>query len=120
MLHALALGGCAAGSDRARWNAAECAVTVRFGSFAMGIDRMAVLRVERLIATEVGVSGVTRGPPGIEGDHALCIRTSSPAAAARLFERLRQALSVPVRAPVSVTTPDGRFFAPIERSQPRR
>lgn len=132
VLSALATGGCTAnrhtvapaadaktgGTDHAPWTAGGCAVTVRFGSFATGIDRKAALRAERLIRAEAGVTGVTRSPPGIEGEYALCVRTSSRQAAARMFERLRQAFTAPVRAPVSITGPDGRFSAPLERRFP--
>lgn len=92
--------------------AAPCAVTVRFGSFAMGIDRKAALRAEQLIGAEAGVTAITRSPPGIEGEYALCVRTASRAVAVRLFDRLRDGLASPVRAPVSITGPGGTFSAP--------
>lgn len=108
-------------ADRAPWNGDACAMTVRFGSFATGIDGKAAARVERLIADQPGVTGVARSPPGIEGEYSIRVRTTSSESAARLFDRLGHALATPVRAPVSLTGPDGSTIsAPLEQRRRTR
>lgn len=125
MVVVLILSGCTAGrgttvpAAAAHWNAAPCAIMISFGSFAIGIDHTAALRAERLIGAEAGVTAVTRSPPGIEGEYALCVRTASPAVAVRLFEHLRDGLSSPVRAPVSISGPGGMFSTPAVRGRHR-
>ena len=93
----------------------DCSVTISFGSFAMGIDRKAAARAEQIVASDRSVVELTRSRAGIEGEYALCVRTSSRGAALRLFERLRQTFRAPVYAPVSVTGPAGSFSAPVVR-----
>lgn len=92
---------------------AVCEVSVHFGSFATGIDGRAAATVERLIQSDRNVAQVSRSPRGIEGEYTLCVRARSQAAAARLFDRVKQGLAEPVRAPVTVTGPQGSYSAPI-------
>lgn len=98
--------------------ASTCGVTVRFGSFATGIDAKAAARVEQLIASDPAVASVTRSRPGIEGEYALCATTASSTSAAELFERLRKALAAPVRAPVSLLGPGRAYSPPVEQPRP--
>lgn len=90
----------------------DCDVTVTFGSFAMGIDRRTAAAIEELVRADASVTQVTRSPYGIEGEYTLCVLTRSKAAAARLFKRLKQSLTQPVKAPVSIQGPPGTFSAP--------
>jgi hypothetical protein len=93
-----------------------CEVTVRFGSFATGIDRRAEAIVDQLIRADGSITQVTRSPHGMEGEYTLCVRTASTAAADRLFARLKASLGESLRAPVTVTGPQGRSYsAPLSR-----
>jgi hypothetical protein len=106
---------CAAGPSEPDSTAAECPLTVSFGSYAMGIDRRALARVEALIAEAEGAS-IERSPRGREGEVALCVRTKSAAQAAELFERISDSLPADPRGPVTVATAAGRRFeAPAGR-----
>lgn len=91
----------------------QCDVTVSFGSFAVGIDRRAAAMVEQLVRADRSVTEVTRSASGIEGEYRLCVRTRSRAEAAQLFERLKQSLAEPVKAPVSIQGPQSTFTAPL-------
>ncbi len=88
-----------------------CDVTVAFGSFAMGIDRRAAARVDRVIRSSQ--IRVTRSAYGREGEYSLCIRVRSTEQAVSLFEKLRESLRVPVRAPVSLRGPHESYSAPV-------
>jgi hypothetical protein len=116
LLAALApAASCAAAPGEADAAAPECPLTVSFGSYAMGIDRGALARVEALIAEADGAS-VERSPWGREGEVALCVRTESAAQAAELFDRISGALPADPRGPITVATAAGRRFeAPARR-----
>lgn len=95
----------------------DCDVTIRFGSYATGIDRKAAATVERLIGADRSVTRVTRSPPEREGEYSLCVRTASRDHAVRLFETLEKSLRKPVNAPVFVNGPGRSFSAPPARRQ---
>lgn len=92
---------------------AECAVSVRFGSYAMGIDQAAFERVRGLLARDRGVRGVEAQRWGREGETTLCVRTRRPADARRLFGRVKAVLPARPRGPITVEARGGlRFEAP--------
>jgi hypothetical protein len=91
---------------------AACHVTVRFGSYAMGIDAPAAAAIEKLVAGSPDVTAVSRLGEGREGEYALCVRTRDPGGAARLAERIRPLLPREPRGPISVEGPRGRIDAP--------
>lgn len=95
--------------------AADCALSVRFGSYAMGIDRGAAERIGQLLASAPGVIAVTRHRWGMEGEYTLCVRTASPAAAGAAFERIPALVPEKPRGPVSARLADGREFKAPER-----
>ena len=82
--------------------AAACSVTVRFGSYAMGIDSATAAAVDKLVAESREVKGVSRSAAGREGEYALCISTRDAAAARILFDRIAALLPAQPRGPVSV------------------
>ena len=86
-----------------------CALSIRFGSYAMGVDRGAAERVEALLASEPDVA-TTRHRWGREGEFTLCARTS-PATAEGLFERIRPLLPATPRGPIHVGLGDGRQYS---------
>jgi hypothetical protein len=115
LLAALApVASCAAPTGEAE-AAARCSLTVSFGSYAMGIDRAALAKVEALIAEADGARA-ERSPWGREGEVTLCVQTATPGQADELFERISHALPADPRGPISVATAAGRRFeAPAGR-----
>ncbi len=110
----LAVAACqsaAAPADTAA-DAAQCGVTVRFGSYAMGIDRGAAAAVDHLLAESREVKGVSRSAAGREGEYALCVSTRDAAGANRLFERIVALLPPKPRGPISVESANRRADAP--------
>jgi len=91
---------------------AACQVTVRFGSYAMGIDSGAAKAVDALLAGNADVTGVTRTAAGREGEYVLCVQTRGKAAAGRLVEQIRPLLPARPRGPISVEGPGKRIDAP--------
>lgn len=67
-----------------------CAVTVRFGSYAMGIDQRAFERVQRYVASHRRlVRGSSVQTWGREGERTVCIATASRQATRQVFGDLR-------------------------------
>ena len=91
---------------------AACQVTVRFGSYAMGIDTGAAKAIDALLAGNADVTGVTRTGAGREGEYVLCVQTRDKAQAARLVEQIRPLLPAKPRGPISVEGPGKRIDAP--------
>ncbi len=90
--------------------AAACSLTVRFGSYAMGIDTGTAQRVEQLLRADRAVRSVERRPWGREGEVDLCARVQPAAEAARLFEQIRPLLPAKPRGPITVSLADGRTY----------
>lgn len=113
------LAACAAPASgqqavRAGGEPADCALTVRFGSYAMGIDHEAASTVEALLAAEAGVT-TTRHPWGREGEFTLCARTPSKATSRALFERIRPLLPKEPRGPIEIQVRGGARHRVPER-----
>ena len=93
-----------------------CALSVAFGSYAMGIDRPTLERVEALLAADPAVAGVERRRQGREGETELCAEVASAADAERLFRSIAALLPADPRGPVTVRTASGlRAEAPRGR-----
>jgi hypothetical protein len=90
--------------------AASCALTVRFGSYAMGIDGGSAQRVEQLLRADRAVRSVERRPWGREGEVDLCAQVPSAAEAARLFDQIRPLLPAKPRGPITVSLANGRSY----------
>ena len=88
-----------------------CNVTVRFGSYAMGIDTAAAAAVDKLLSGNKAVKHVSRVGAGREGEYVLCISTGDAAAAA-LFQRIAALLPARPRGPISVEAGDRRLDRP--------
>jgi hypothetical protein len=91
---------------------APCSLTVRFGSYAMGIDRGAAAAVERILAADPDVKSVSRRSSGFEGEYGLCVRTGSDEAAERLLGAITAALPDRPRGPILVKAGGRSFSAP--------
>jgi hypothetical protein len=91
---------------------AACSVTIRFGSYAMGIDAATAAAVDKLIAGNRDVKEVSRSAAGREGEYALCISTRDAAAATRLFDRVAALLPERPRGPISLEAAGRHVEAP--------
>jgi hypothetical protein len=91
---------------------AACSITVRFGSYAMGIDAPTAAAVDKLLAGNRDVKEVSRSAAGREGEYALCISTRDTAAAARLVEGIATLLPQRPKGPITVEGADRRIEAP--------
>ena len=101
--------------NQLRPSGATCALTVRFGSYAMGIDRGAAQSVEKLLRADRAVQAVERRPWGREGEYDLCARIARSADARRLFDRIRPLLPPKPRGPITVQLGDGPSYAAPRR-----
>ena len=92
--------------DRAR---PDCPLMVRFGSYAMGIDRPAAARIETFLAGRREVAQTQRRPWGREGEYDLCIRFKSKADPLGLFEALRPLVPAEPLGPIEVRMIDRAY-----------
>lgn len=96
--------------------APQCAVSVQFASYAMGIDRPAFDRVQALLKRDRGVRAVEVQRWGREGETNLCVQTRKAGDARRIFGRVKAALPAKPRGPIMVEARGGlRFEAPRAR-----
>ncbi|HEV2747772.1 MAG TPA: hypothetical protein VGW34_10810 [Allosphingosinicella sp.] len=84
-----------------------CSLTIRFGSYAMGIDRGAARRIEQLLTSAPDIRSVTRHGWGREGEYTLCVTTASATDAAALLAAIRPLLPAAPRGPIEVALADG-------------
>jgi hypothetical protein len=89
---------------------ADCQLSVRFGSYAMGIDRPAAARIEGFLQKHGAVAGIQRHPWGREGEYTLCVSLKQGANAAALFAELKPLVPPKGRGPINVKLSDGRSF----------
>ena len=87
-----------------------CAVTVTFGSYAMGIDREAFATIDALLERDNGVTATLHKRWGREGEMTVCVATRSAADRARLFGKIGALFPAKPRGPLTVETADGRRF----------
>jgi hypothetical protein len=92
--------------------AAPCSVTVRFGSYAMGIDTATAAAVDTLLGDSRDVTVVSRSAEGREGEYVLCVSTRDAEVARRLFERLAALMPARPRGPIMIEGANKRVDAP--------
>ncbi len=115
-LIAAALGASAAEARRGRPARggepvpADCALTIAFASYAMGIDRPAYRAVQQLLSADRAVRAVSEHRWGREGEVTLCARARSRADAERLFHAARRLVPARPRGPVALRTHSGLSF----------
>ena len=78
----------------------------------MGIDTGAAAAVDKLLAGNRDVQGVTRTPWGREGEYTLCVTARDKAAAARLFGQVAALLPERPRGPITLEGAGKRVDAP--------
>lgn len=94
-----------------------CAVSVNFGSYAMGIDQAAYRKTQAYAARNRTIRLVAETPWGREGERTLCFAARTRKAADRAFDDLRTMIRAGARTgPTTVATASGRTWT----SQPRQ
>ncbi len=92
--------------------AGTCAVSVRFGSYAMGIDQRSFERVQRYVASHRRlVAGSSVQTWGREGERTVCITTTSRRATAKVFSDVRSIIRKGAeRGPTEVQAVTGQVW----------
>ncbi|HZF93787.1 MAG TPA: hypothetical protein VEZ20_02835 [Allosphingosinicella sp.] len=106
--HAAPEGPAASPTQPPQAAAGACALEIRFGSYAMGIDSGALQRVEGLLAARR--IPVQRTAWGREGEVTLCATPRTPADAERLAREIAALLPADPRGPIAVATAAGFTF----------
>ena len=110
LLPILALAACAA----APAPAARCDVTIKFGSYGMGIDRPLADKVAAAVKADGDIARSERKPWGREGEYDLCLTAKPGRDAKAMYERYRAMLPAQnLQAPTSIEGPDGLRFETI-------
>lgn len=94
--------------------AVRCDVTIKFGSYGMGIDQPLAGTVADMVKTDPDIARSERKPWGREGEFDQCLTVKSSADARAVYERYRALLPAKsVKAPTSIEGPDGLRFETI-------
>lgn len=106
----LGLGACAAAPVT---GPARCDVTIKFGSYGMGIDRALSGRMAAAVRADRDVARSEHRPWGKEGEYDLCL-AAKPGRAGAVYERYRAMIPPQtLQAPTSIEGPDGARFESI-------
>lgn len=89
----------------------KCDVTISFGSYAMGIDRPAFERIDRLLSRDRRIAKSDQQRWGREGEVTICAKVRRRTDIAPLFYRIRAMLPAHPRGPVTVEAGSRKFTA---------
>ena len=107
----LVLAACAAAAPAPT---ERCDVTVKFGSYGMGIDRPLADRVAAAGRGDRDIARSERRPWGREGEYDLCLTAKSGRDVKAIYERYRAMLPARnLQAPTSIEGPEGLRFETI-------
>lgn len=110
LLPILAVAACAAAPQPT----ARCDVTIKFGSYGMGIDRPLADKVAMAVKADRDVARSDRKPWGREGEYDLCLTAKPGRDAKGMYERYRAMLPARnLQAPTSIEGPEGLRFETI-------
>lgn len=88
--------------------ATPCDVTVKFGSYGMGIDQPLAARIGAAAAADRDLAAVARKPWGREGEYDLCLQAKGGRDVRAIYERYRALLPArSLQAPTSIEGPEG-------------
>ncbi|MBU4435584.1 MAG: hypothetical protein KKC14_14365 [Alphaproteobacteria bacterium] len=88
--------------------ATRCDVTVKFGSYGMGIDQPLAARIGAAAEADRDLAAVERRPWGREGEYDLCLQAKAGRDAKAIYERYRALLPArSLQAPTSIEGPEG-------------
>jgi len=92
----------------------RCDVTIKFGSYGMGIDQPLAATVADMVKTDPDIARATRKPWGREGEFDQCLTVKKGRDVRALYERYKALLPAKnVKAPTSIEGPDGARFETI-------
>ena len=101
------LGACATPVQTPR----TCDVTLKFGSYGMGVDRPLAQAVDARTKADRDLAHVARKPWGREGEYDLCLSARPGRSAQAIYERYRAMLPAKgLAAPTSIMGPDGLIY----------
>ena len=94
--------------------AARCDVTIKFGSYGMGIDQSLAATVAGRVKTDPDIAHSERKPWGREGEFDQCLTVKPGRNVKAIYERYRALLPAKnLKAPTSIEGPDGVRFETI-------
>jgi hypothetical protein len=106
-LLALTLTACAA-APVSEAGAPRCDVTIKFGSYGMGIDRDLADKVAVAVKADRDIARSERKPWGREGEFDQCLTAKSGRDLKAMYARYRAMLPAKsLKAPTSIEGPDG-------------
>ncbi|WP_395445566.1 hypothetical protein [Caulobacter sp. UC70_42] len=93
---------------------ARCDVTIKFGSYGMGIDQPLAATVADMVKADPDIARSERKPWGREGEFDQCLTVKTGRDATALYQRYRALLPAKsVKAPTSIEGPGGLRFETI-------
>ena len=94
--------------------ASHCDVTIKFGSYGMGIDQPLATMVADRVRTDPDIARSERKPWGREGEFDQCLTVKPGRNVKAIYERYRALLPAKnLKAPTSIEGPDGLRFETI-------
>lgn len=94
--------------------AARCDVTIKFGSYGMGIDQSLAATVAGRVKTDPDIARSERKPWGREGEFDQCLTVKTGRDATAAYHRYKALLPAKnLKAPTSIEGPDGLRFETI-------
>jgi hypothetical protein len=92
----------------------RCDVTIKFGSYGMGVDRPLADRIDASTKVDRDLARVERKPWGREGEYDLCLAAKPGRDAKAIYERYRAMLpGKALKAPTSIEGPNGLRYETI-------
>jgi len=92
----------------------RCDVTIKFGSYGMGIDQPLAATIADMVKTDPDIARAERKPWGREGEFDQCLTVKKGRDAKVTYERYKALIPAKnVKAPTSIEGPGGARFETI-------